>query len=187
MGMNFKQGVMLSMAGVLAFGAAPQVYAEGGPLSLGVRAVNYVPTDGKGSFQGGLQARLQLPLFFALEGSVDRRKTTFDDTTAEDWPVQISVLTYFLPQVLWVQPFFLVGGGWYNTEVEGPNGFTDRQNRFGPHAGAGLDIHVNDRVFFDATYRYVYTKDLDTVTAAGGPREVNDRGHMVTVGLNYQF
>jgi hypothetical protein len=45
-------------------------------------------------WKGGVQARLRLPLFFAVEGSVDDRRDTFGATTARDVPVQLSALLY---------------------------------------------------------------------------------------------
>jgi hypothetical protein len=74
--------------------ASPDVSADGGPLSIGARAVDYVPTDCDGAWKGGVQARLRLPLFFAVEGSVDDRRDTFGATTARDVPVQLSALLY---------------------------------------------------------------------------------------------
>ena len=165
---------------------APFVSAEG-LLSIGGRASEYVPTDGKGSLQGGGKVQVRLPLLFAIEASADYRKDTFGATTAKDTPVQLSLLTYFLPKIIVVQPFILAGGGWYHTNVDGPHGFTGHQDRFGPHAGAGLELTITSNLYADATYRYVWLSDLHSVDAAGNGISYRDRGHMVTVGLNYKL
>jgi len=161
--------------------------ADSGPLSIGVRAVDYVPTDGNGAWKGGVQARLKLPLLFAVEGSIDVRRDTFGATTARDTPVQVSALMYPLPKIVWVQPFLLAGGGWYHTTVDGPVGFSGRQNRFGPHVGAGAEFTLNASWFLDATYRFVWLSDLHTENAQGAAEDVRDRGHMITAGLNYRL
>jgi opacity protein-like surface antigen len=175
-------GAMLLCA--MVWTPCPSAWADGGPLSIGLRAVDYVPTDGKGTWKGGLQARLQLPLFFAVEGSVDYRDDKFGATDAHDYPALVSVLLYPLPKIVMVQPFFLVGGGYYHTTVDGPNGFTGTQNRFGPHVGAGVDFDLNSNWFLDATYRYVWLSDLHTVNDQGAAQNERDRGHMITIGLN---
>jgi len=163
------------------------VFADAGPLSIGARAVDFVPTDGKSAWTGGAQVKLQLPLFFAVEGSVDYRRNAFGPTTAQDWPVQLSALMYVLPRIIWVQPFILVGGGWYHTNVDGPRGFSDRQNRFGPHAGAGIDFNLNSHFFLDTTYRFVWLNKIHTIDNQGNALDIRDRGHMITAGLNYRI
>ena len=72
--MNFKYSLAVPLLLGLGCVVCPKVSADAGPLSLGVRAVDYMPTDGDGSWRGGgVQARFRLPLFFSVEGSVDRR------------------------------------------------------------------------------------------------------------------
>jgi opacity protein-like surface antigen len=92
-----------------------------------------------------------------------------------------------LPKIVWVQPFVLVGGGWYHTTIDGPNGFSGHQNRFGPHVGAGLEFNLNSNWFIDATYRFVWLNELHSVDAQGNPQDFKDRGHMITAGLNYRI
>jgi opacity protein-like surface antigen len=138
------------------------------------------------SIWGGVQARLQLPLFFGVEGSVDYRREAFGATTAHEWPVQLSGLVY-LPKIIVVQPFLLGGVGWYNTTTTGPDGYSNTQNRFGPHAGAGAEFNLNSSWFLDATYRYVWLSELHTTNARGASEDVRDSGHMVTVSINYRL
>jgi len=174
--------------GVLWFSvtACPPVRADAGPFSIGGRAVDFVPADGSPEWMGGAQARLRLPLFFGVEGSVDYRRETFGADTAHEWPMMVTGLLY-LPKIILVQPFILGGVGWYNTTVEGPSGFSDTQNRFGPHVGAGVEVNLDSRWFLDATYRYVWLNELHTVDAQGVPHNIRDSGHMITAGLNYRL
>jgi opacity protein-like surface antigen len=182
-----RQGcISLLLLGVTTWMMIPRAYADGGPLSLGARGVDYVPADGSAEYMGGVQARLQLPLFFGVEGSVDYRREAFGGTTTHEWPVQLSGLLY-LPKIILVQPFLLGGVGWYNTTTKGPDGFSDTQNRFGPHAGAGVEVNLSSRWFLDATYRYVWLNELHTTNAQGVSEDIRDSGHMITAGLNYRL
>ena len=160
---------------------------DGGPLSIGGRAVSFSPRDGSQSWYGGAQARFKLPLFFAVDASVDYRRETLGDTKVHDWPVQVSALLYVLPKIVVVQPFILGGVGWYHTTVEGPNGFSDTQTRTGPHAGAGVELTLNSHWFIDATYRYVWLNKIHTENASTVHEDIRDSGHMITAGLNYRI
>jgi opacity protein-like surface antigen len=171
---------------VISCMACPAAQAEAGPFSIGGRAVDFVPRGGSDAWMGGIQARLRLPLFFGVEGSVDYRRETFGSDTTHEWPVMVSGLIY-LPKIILVQPFILGGAGWYNTRVEGPAGFNDTQNRFGPHVGAGVEVNLDTRWFLDATYRYVWLNDLRSVDALGVPQHIRDSGHMITAGLNFRL
>lgn len=184
---SFQSWTGAFLLSVTTWAVCPGASADGGPLSLGARAVDYVPVDGKGAWKGGVQARLRLPLFFAVEGSVDYRRDTSGATTLHDWPVQVSALLYVLPKIVVVQPFVLAGGGWYHTTVEGPGGFSGTQSRFGPHVGAGAELNLNSRWFFDATYRFVWLDKIHTMDSQGAPQDLRDRGHMITAGLNYRL
>ena len=53
-------------------------------------------------------------------------------------------------------PFILGGGSWYYTQVKDSDGFEDRQNRFGQHAGGGLQFFLNRLWSLDDTYRYIW-------------------------------
>jgi opacity protein-like surface antigen len=135
---------------------------------------------------GGAQMRVRLPLFLGVEGSVDYRRETFGPTTTHEWPVQVSGLLY-MPKIVVVQPFLLGGVGWYNTTVKGPAGFSDTQNRFGPHIGAGAEFNLNADWFLDATYRYVFLNKFHTEDPQGVVQNIRDNGHMITASLNLRL
>jgi len=178
--------VTVTLLGAAGWAMSPRAFADGGPLSFGVRSVDFVPQDGSAEYMGGVQARLRLPLFFGVEGSADYRREAFGATTTHQWPVQVSGLLY-LPNIIIVQPFLLGGVGWYNNTTTGPDGFSATQNQFGPHAGAGAEFNLNSRWFLDATYRYIWLNKLHTVNAQGVGEDIRDSGHMITVGLNYRL
>ena len=86
-----------------------------------------------------------------------------------------------------MSPFVLAGGGWYYTNVNGPGGFSDTQNRFGRHVGGGLQWMLNKSWSIDGTYRHVWLESLDSKDQNIKDKNVDDNGHMVTVGLNLHF
>lgn len=155
-----------------------------GVFSLGGRALYYDPIDGSDSWRGGAQARWYLSEIFALEGSMDYRKNDFGDSEVRTFPLQLSGLIYLLPGKR-LSPFLLGGGGWYYTDVEGPGGTEDVQQRFGLHGGGGLQLMLSRNWSVDGSYRWVWLERIRSATPGGG--KFQDEGHMVTIGLNYHF
>lgn len=158
---------------------------EYGPLSIGGRATYYDPNDADGNWYGGAQVRAYLGKYFAIEGSADYRRNDFEDTKVHSYPVQVSALIYPLGHMR-LAPFILGGGGWYYTSVEGP-AVDDTQNRFGAHAGGGLQFMLTRHLSIDATYRYVWLESIQSKNASLDDKKFSDNGYMVTVGLNFHF
>jgi opacity protein-like surface antigen len=177
----------LSCAALLS-PARARAQAQGGDVSLGGRGMYFKPDDGTGVWSGGAQLRLHLTSVWAVEGSVDYRRETFDggDTRVYNYPVQASLLAYLMPGSP-ISPFLLAGGGWYYTRTDGPNGYEQTQDRFGPHVGAGVEAYLNSSWSIDGTYRYIWVKDVESRNASLLDANYSDSGHMVTAGLNYHF
>jgi opacity protein-like surface antigen len=159
-------------------------------FSIGPRASYFTSADaaaGSGQWSGGAQARLHMDSL-ALEGSIDYRSNTFDNklTTVKSYPVQVSILAYLMPGAGW-SPFLLGGAGWYYTEVDGPNNYSNTTNLFGLHAGAGVEIMLNSSLSFDATYRYIWLESVTSRNAALADKNFQDSGAMVTIALNFLF
>ena len=157
-----------------------------GVFSLGGRAVYYDPIDGGDDWRGGAQARWYLSEMFALEASMDYRKNDFGDSTVETFPLQLSGLIYLLPGKR-LSPFVLGGAGWYFTDVDGPGNFEDVQQRFGLHAGGGLQLMLSRNWSVDGSYRFVWLERIRSIDANANNTKFQDEGHMVTIGLNYHF
>ena len=157
-----------------------------GPISVGGRATYYDPKDASGKWYGGAQVRLYPSRYFAIEGSADYRRNDFGDTRVHSYPVQVSALIYPLGTTR-LAPFILGGGGWYYTTVKGPGGFDDTQNRFGLHAGGGLQFFLNQHWSIDSTYRYIWLEKIESKDQNIVDKKFNDNGHMVTIGLNFHF
>ena len=157
-----------------------------GFLSIGGRAMYYDPKEGDANWYGGAQVRFHPFHFFAIEGSADYRKNTFGDTRVHSYPVQVSGLIYPLGTTR-LAPFILGGGGWYYTTVNGPGNFDNTQNRFGLHAGGGLQFFFNKHFSIDSTYRYIWLEKIQSKDQNIVDKKFKDTGHMVTIGVNFHF
>lgn len=174
---------------MLAFGEGEGIGSK--LLSIGPRATYSTPKDAnEGQWSGGAQARLHLSPAFGLEGSIDYRSNTFGvspvQTTIKTYPVLASLLAYLMPGSV-VSPFLLGGAGWYYTQVDGPFNFSQTTTRFGLHAGAGLEVMINESLSIDGTYRFIW---LETVASKGLnalDKSYDDSGSMITIALNFLF
>ncbi|HEX2056532.1 MAG TPA: porin family protein [Nitrospiraceae bacterium] len=155
-------------------------------FSIGGRGTYFDPNDASPKWYGGAQARLHLGQVFAIEGSVDYREKKYESTFTRSYPVQVSGLIYLLPGKR-ISPFILGGGGWYYTQVKGPGGFDDTQNRFGLHAGGGLQWMLNRHVSIDSTYRYIWLEKIESRDENVVEKKYENNAHMVTIGLNFHF
>ena len=181
--------VLAVLAAVVA--APPLAAADDAPgirpgVSFGGRAMYSRPKDADhGTLNGGAQLRLHMTSVLALEGSADYRQSKFGAQTVDVFPVQASLMIYLLPS-LPVSPYLLGGGGWYYTHVQG--GGNPTQNRFGPHAGVGLEAVLGRHWSVDGSYRYVWNEDVHSQDAAHPlGRNFSDSGFMLTAALNYLF
>lgn len=157
-----------------------------GLFSIGGRATYYDPLEGQSRWFGGGQVRLYPFKYLAFEGSADYRREDTDGSRIHTYPVQVSALIYPLGHTR-LAPFLLGGGGWYYTTVKGPGNFDDTQNRFGLHAGGGLQFFLSNRISIDSTYRYIWLEDIQSIDQNIKDKNFNDNGHMITAGLNFHF
>jgi opacity protein-like surface antigen len=186
-------GCLFVLALSLLINVAPSPAADGlfehvkiGPVSIGGRATYYDPKDSSGEWYGGAQVRVYPWQYLAFEGSADYRKNDFGDTRVHSYPVQVSALIYPFGTRR-ISPFILGGGGWYYTTVNGPGNFDDTQNRFGLHAGGGLQFFLNNHWSIDSTYRYIWLEKIESKDQNVLDKNYNDNGHMVTIGVNFHF
>ena len=157
-----------------------------GFFSIGGRAMYYDPNEGQSRWFGGAQVRVNPFKYLSFEGSADYRKQNTEGSSIHTYPVQVSALIYPLGHTR-LAPFLLGGGGWYYTTVKGPGNFDDTQNRFGLHAGGGLQFFISNHVSIDSTYRYIWLEDVRSKDQNIKDKNFNDNGHMITVGLNFHF
>lgn len=157
-----------------------------GFFSIGGRAAYYDPKDTQAHWFGGAQVRVNPFKFLSFEGSADYRSQDTAGSTIHTYPVQVSALIYPMGHTR-LAPFLLGGGGWYYTSVNGPGNFDDTQNRFGLHAGGGLQFFFNNHISIDSTYRYIWLEDIQSRDQNIKDKDFNDNGHMITAGLNFHF
>ena len=157
-----------------------------GFFSIGGRATWFDPHDGQSRWFGGGQVRVYPFKYLAFEGSADYRRQDVDGTRIHTYPVQVSALIYPLGTTR-LSPFLLGGGGWYYTTVNGPGNFDDTQNRFGVHAGGGLQFFFNNHVSIDSTYRFIWLEKVQSKDQNIKDKSFDENGHMITAGLNFHF
>ena len=138
----------------------------------------------QGTLYGEAQLRVHMTSVFALEGLAGYEQNKFSGSTVNVFPVQASLLIYLLPGQR-VSPYILGGGGWYYTQVQGQSG---AQNRFGPHAGAGLEVFLTHCWSIDGSWRYIWNENIHSQDA-NHPfgQNFNGGGFMVTTAINYHF
>ena len=166
-----------------ADGDNPQASQPG--VTLGGRAAYFKAKGANdGALYGGAQLRLHFTSVLAVEGSVDERQDKFGGTTVDETPVQASLMLYLAPSSV-ISPYILGGVGYYYTHVQGVSGST---NRYGPHAGAGLEAALSQHWTIDGSFRYLWTQSLTAPTTAyPAGHNFSDNGFMVTAALNYRF
>ncbi len=157
-------------------------------FSFGPRGSYFKPKDAdSGSYSAGVQARAHLTPVLGLEGSIDYRKDKYaNDVSVKTYPVQASLLAYLAPHSP-ISPYLLGGTGWYFTRVSGPSVETQTDNRFGLHAGGGLEAMLNESLSLDGSYRYIWLEDLQSKSTSAIDKTYSDQGYMLTVALNFLF
>ena len=130
----------------------------------------------------------------AIEGSVDYRQTDLgNNTTVHTYPVQASLLAYLIykkPLALYI----LGGGGWYFTRIDFPSPLNDQtSNKFGPHAGGGVEFFPDEHWSVNADYRYIWVQKVHNnnsstfSTPSTNQSDYDQSGAMLTAALNYHF
>lgn len=161
---------------------------EGTGVSFGPRAAYFIPEDDDADevWYGGAQFRAYFSDDFALEGSIDYRETEFGPVDVQSYPVQASLLLNLIASEDF--KFFILGGaGWYYTRIDVPVGDDETDNRFGPHAGAGLLVPLSESLSIDVTGRYIWLEEAESDNPNVLEREYDDSGIMATAGLNFHF
>ncbi len=157
-------------------------------FGIGPRAGFYDARDGdEGTFTGGLQARMRVLPFLAIEGSVDYHQADFGNGTMEvrTYPLMVSGLLYFFPNPV-ISPYLLAGVGWHFQDIEFQAGGTERSNQFGGQAGAGFDVPLGTHTTFNADVRYIFLNFDDDVEAQAGEALSAD-SVAGTLGLTFYF
>ena len=144
----------------------------------------------RGTWFGGVQARLRFARVLGIEGSISAHTDTFQDGDIDviQYPVQVSALLFPIPDSP-IEPYGVFGAGWYYTRYEFDGSLsalddeTDREFAF--HAGAGLQVELSPRFAAFADFRWVFL-DEPGVDNGNLDEEEFDFG-MVTIGGSFGF
>lgn len=187
---RLKEGMVLSMLlmTLSTIGRTEEMGVGDKGFSIGPRVSYFKPEDAEnGSFSGGVQARVHFTPVLGLEGSIDYRKDDYaDGVSIKTYPVQASLMAYFMPHSP-LSPYVLGGTGWYFTQVKGPAIETETDNRFGLHAGAGLEFLLNESLSLDGSYRFIWLEDVKSHETSTLEKSYGDSGSMITLALNFLF
>jgi opacity protein-like surface antigen len=138
-----------------------------------------------GTWMVGIQSRLHIFSWLAVEGSVDYRKDEFEngDIESVSIPIQFSGIV-FLPVDWSFRPYGLVGFGWYVTETKFSGAFAAQKDEsdtdFGGHAGLGVDFKLNESLTLDVDFRFIWRNEPPKVAS-------NYDFYQITAGLNFKL
>jgi opacity protein-like surface antigen len=173
------------------FSLSPEAFrpAENEPsFSIGP-AAGYLRTRGadRGTWFGGVQARLHFARIFAAEASITFHQNRYEngDVVVTQYPVQLTAFLYPFPEGPF-RPYFLGGVGWYYTRIDYKDGFSSISDKtehiFGEHLGAGAELMLSPRSSLDLDLRYIFLNPTNDQVIH---REFNY--WQITLGLNFYF
>jgi len=141
----------------------------------------------KGTWFGGVQARLKVLPFLAVEGSITFHENEYEDGDVKvtQYPVQVTALLYILHEGT-IRPYVLGGVGWYYTRVDYSGTFSlfsdSTSHDFGGHLGVGSDFMLGARTSLDVDVRYIFLNPSS--------EQIKDQDFnywQITFGLNFYF
>jgi opacity protein-like surface antigen len=161
---------------------------EVGGFSIGP-AGGYLRARGsdRGTWFGGVQARLRLLNILAAEASITFHQNHYEnnDIIVTQYPVQLTAMLYIIP-VGPVRPYILGGVGWYYTRIDyrdDLSGIDDETDHFfGVHLGVGVELMLGRHASIDVDVRYIFINATN--------QQVIDRDFnywQITFGLNFIF
>ena len=177
-------------AGALAAGrAAAQPFSDPGP-GIGMQGALEFPTAARGTnVSAGLHYRFRLTGGLGVEAAAGYRQVTYDIASGGSVRLQVVPVTGALLLFPWtghpVQPYAVVGAGYYLVKIRGENvnGDVDgTENQFGFLAGAGIEAQASRRVslFLDGRYTFL---PVDTLKYL----ELEARYASVTFGVTLRY
>lgn len=187
---------VLVLAALGAFLAAPR-RADAQFAELGGHASYTKASGADGSWAGGAQVRFRFLGPLGAEGLIDYKRTTYsfagvETLRIEQYPVQASLMLWLFPKEWSFQIYGLGGGGWYHTRSTflGPESAlgSTTTNRFGGHAGGGIEILAGEHVALYGDVRWVWL-DVDSLDAIRDRYDNNPKSDFlhVTAGISYRF
>lgn len=177
---------VLAVVGAVCLAASMTASAQMGDFGVRCGYQRLADAD-NGSFVGGGYFRWDWHRIVMLEAAVLYHVEEIDAATdLEIIPVQFSGLIYPLRRDYQFSPYILAGMGLYISRVVPDAGETDSSTDFGWHLGLGVDYALNDRVFIEGDFRYIW---LDTQTDNQTAADVLSSfdSWMATVGIGFRL
>lgn len=143
----------------------------------------------RGTWFGGMQARLRFLRIFAVEGSLSFHQNQYSDgdVVVTQYPVQVSAL--ILPFTAGpFDPYVLAGAGWYYSRIDYDDsigGGSDTDSLFGFHVGAGTNLWLSSRFSLFSDFRWIFL-DEPGVDNSTIKNEEFDYWQL-TFGMNFGF
>jgi len=141
----------------------------------------------KGTWFGGVQARLHFAGFLAAEASISFHQNRYEDgdVLITQYPLQLTAFFYPIPEGPF-RPYILGGVGWYYTSVDYTGSLSSlsdtTDNIFGEHLGAGAELMLGARSSLDLDIRYIFLNPSNDQVSHG-----DFNYWQITFGLNFFF
>lgn len=180
-----KRVLAVIVAAVVMCGSA--AFAQMGDFGLRGGYQRLTEGDAGGAFVGGGFFRWDWHRIVMLEAAVLYHVEEVNSTTdLELYPIQFSGLIYPLRRDYTLSPYILGGGGLYISRLVAKGSDSNSEFDFGWHLGFGMDLALNDRVFLEGDFRYLW---LDSGTGNQTAADVlsNFDSWMATVGLGFRL
>ena len=163
--------------------------ARGGGFAIGPMG-GYLKTRGadRGTWFGGVQARLYFLKVLAAEASISFHQDRFNDgdTLVTQYPVQVSGMLFPLPE-LPVQPYIVAGAGWYYTRIDNRRSLDflgdETDHWFGGHVGAGAEIAPSRAFSLFVDFRYIFIDPESDIEGRSGDADY----WQITFGVGFGF
>jgi hypothetical protein len=157
-------------------------------FSLGPIA-GYLHASGadKGTWFGGVQARLHFARILAAEASISFHQNRYEngDVRVTQYPVQLTAFLFPIPEGPF-RPYILGGVGWYysRTDYEGAlsSNSSTTESIFGEHLGAGAELMLGPRTSLDLDIRYIFLNPTNDQVI-----HLDFNYWQITLGLNFYF
>ena len=142
--------------------------------------------EGDGSVMGGAFLRLPWKSVVMTEAAIMYHSHEEGDVEYELIPIQLSAMVFVLRRDLDFSPYLLAGVGAYIARQIDEDDDSDSDFDFGWHLGLGLDYKLNDRVFVEGDFRYIWL-DLDFEDQTVGEKLGDFNNWIASVGLGFRL
>lgn len=168
---------------------APVADEKDASFSLGpVAGLIFAKDADRGTWFGGVQARLHLAKFFAVEAAITFHQNHYEDgdVVVTQYPVQLTAFLYIIPEGP-IRPYILGGVGWYYTRVDYKDSFAvinkdQTEHQFGEHFGAGVEFMLGAHSSLNADVRYIFINATNDSVFSG-----DFNYWQLTLGVNFYF